>query len=512
MTLLFFILLFVSPAFTTTHTARDLPDEFSINISGENSNIQIKAPVILNENQDVYKLDSCLEILEDPTGKLTIEEVTSSEYIGRFGPGNEDVPNFGYTNSAYWVRFLIKNETNQTENWRLKLDFADMQNIDLYMQTQDSEEFIHKKTGTYLPFETRDIPYPKFVFKIPLKYGAERIVYMRFENEASMTIPLSLFTVDEFSQHTNNEHLFSGLFYGILFLILGYSLIMLVFIVERDYFYFIFSIPSFILFHASYDGFASQYLWPEHAFFNHFAVTLFGALFVIFSLKITDVFLQTKTYYPFFHKFINVWLVFWGLAIISIFFLSNGMVTKLMTIFAIICSSSVLIFCLVIWHKNYRPIRYYIFAWLILLISGTTTELVRLGMLPSNTFTEHGFQIGVLLLFFLLFLAFADRLRIRRKETERIAREKTGLLQSEITDGAKALKESEGKYRNVVERANDMIAIIQDNKIKFVNQKVANILGYPLSAFQDESFEKFIHPDEYGIIMERNKQRLAGKR
>ena len=180
MTLLFFILLFVSPAFTTTHTARDLHDEFSINISGENSNIQIKAPVILNENQDVYKLDSYLEILEDPAGKLTIENITSSEYIERFEPGHEDVPNFGYTNSAYWVRFCLKNESKQTENWRLKLDFADMQNIDFYMQTQDSEEYIHKKTGTYLPFETRDIPYPKFVFKIPLKYGTERIVYMRF--------------------------------------------------------------------------------------------------------------------------------------------------------------------------------------------------------------------------------------------------------------------------------------------------------------------------------------------
>jgi len=291
MTLLLFILLFVSPAFTTANTNRDLPDEFSINISRENPNIPLTATVILNDDQDDYPLGLYLEILEDSSGKLTIEEIASQEFENRFVPSTNKVPNFGYTSSAYWVRFRIKSETKQTENWWLKLDFADMQNIDFYMQSQDSEEFTHKKTGTYLPFRTRDIPYPKFVFKIPLKYQAEKIVYMRFVNGASMTLSLSLFSADEFSRHTNNKQLFSGLFYGILFLILVYSFIMLLFIKERSYFYFIFSIVGFLLFHASYDGFASQYLWPELPFFNHFAITLFGALFIILSLKVTDEYL-----------------------------------------------------------------------------------------------------------------------------------------------------------------------------------------------------------------------------
>lgn len=42
----------------------------------------------------------------------------------------------------------------------------------------------------------------------------------------------------------------------------------------------------------------------------------------------------------------------------------------------------------------------------------------------------------------------------------------------------RALRESEEKYRTLVERANDGIAITQDYKLAFVNNRFANILGY----------------------------------
>jgi len=182
-----------------------------------------------------------------------------------------------------------------------------------------------------------------------------------------------------------------------------------------------------------------------------------------------------------------------------------------MTIFAFICSLSVLLFCFVFWYKKPQQIGYFIFAWIIFLVSGSITEFVRLGVVESNTFTEYGFQVGIILLFFLLSLAFADRIRILRREKEKVTLEQTGLLMDEVSDGEKALKESEDKYRKVIERANDMIAIIQDDKIKFVNQKVVDSLGYPLSEIENNDFVKFVHPDEYNTLMERNKQRFSGK-
>ena len=96
MIFLFSILYFVLLVQTVTLSARELQNEFSINIQGDNRNIPLTAPVILNDEQDIYPLGLYLEILEDPTGKLTIEEIASSEFEEKFILSNEKVPNFGH--------------------------------------------------------------------------------------------------------------------------------------------------------------------------------------------------------------------------------------------------------------------------------------------------------------------------------------------------------------------------------------------------------------------------------
>lgn len=75
----------------------------------------------------------------------------------------------------------------------------------------------------------------------------------------------------------------------------------------------------------------------------------------------------------------------------------------------------------------------------------------------------------------------------------------------------KKLQECEEKYRNLVERANDGIAIIQDMMLKYVNPHLAEMVGYSIEEMADKPFADFIHPDELPIVIERHKRRLAGK-
>ena len=56
--------------------------------------------------------------------------------------------------------------------------------------------------------------------------------------------------------------LLTGLFYGALLIALGYHLFLLFSLREMSYLYFVLFILSAILFFATYEGLADQYLWP----------------------------------------------------------------------------------------------------------------------------------------------------------------------------------------------------------------------------------------------------------
>ena len=90
-------------------------------------------PVVLTDEQGQYPLGLHLEILEDPSGELTIEDVTSPAFDSQFIPSQVAVPNYGYTDSAYWVRVSLDNETLYTNEWLLEIGFANTQYVDLYI-------------------------------------------------------------------------------------------------------------------------------------------------------------------------------------------------------------------------------------------------------------------------------------------------------------------------------------------------------------------------------------------
>ena len=58
-------------------------------------------PVLLNNNTVEYNINLNLDILEDESHQLTIEDVTSPEYANQFISNNQEVPNLGYSESNF---------------------------------------------------------------------------------------------------------------------------------------------------------------------------------------------------------------------------------------------------------------------------------------------------------------------------------------------------------------------------------------------------------------------------
>ena len=74
-----------------------------------------------------------------------------------------------------------------------------------------------------------------------------------------------------------------------------------------------------------------------------------------------------------------------------------------------------------------------------------------------------------------------------------------------------ALRESEEKYRLVVENASEAIFIAQEGVLKFINQATIQLLGYSEAEITSLPFTYFIHPEDREMVLERHMKRLKGE-
>ena len=84
----------------------------------------------------------------------------------------------------------------------------------------------------------------------------------------------------------------------------------------------------------------------------------------------------------------------------------------------------------------------------------------------------------------------------------------------DITDlktAESSLRESEQKYRLLIEKANDAILIAQDGFIKFLNQKASSLMGYSAEDMTQIKFTELIHPDDRQMVQERHQRRSQGE-
>ncbi|MCP4552690.1 MAG: hypothetical protein GY834_11765, partial [Bacteroidetes bacterium] len=93
----------------------------------------VSANIQLNDRLSKISLGQYSEILEDPQGIFTIEDVTQESSTKRFRPNNRSNINLGMTRSTYWIRFRLPAESALSKNLMIVCDSATLKEVTLYL-------------------------------------------------------------------------------------------------------------------------------------------------------------------------------------------------------------------------------------------------------------------------------------------------------------------------------------------------------------------------------------------
>jgi diguanylate cyclase (GGDEF)-like protein len=369
-------------------------------------------------------LGAYVDVLEDPERRLRLEDVRLPQHAGRFVAASSDPLNFGYTRSAWWLRFSLPGGAPAEEELLLEIAFPSIDRVEFQLpepRLDEAPRYWRRVAGDDYPWAAREVKHRNHVFRfsVPPQPGPH-LYYLRLESHSVLTVPLTLWRPEAFAEHDRDAQLVLGLFYGLALALVLYNLMLFFAVQDRTYFYYVLYATAFGLFLFSYDGLAYQYLWPESPWWANHAAAAALSLTLALGAQFARSFLDTRRIAP-----RADWAVLavvaagFGLALCSAsgWLLDYGMVLRTISVlgFGIAALSTVIAVRALL--DGYRPARFFLLAWAGLLVFILFGALRNFALVPTNFVTIYGLHFGFALDVLLLSFALGDRINTLRRES-----------------------------------------------------------------------------------------------
>jgi diguanylate cyclase (GGDEF)-like protein len=369
----------------------------------------VPAPALLVDDLERVKLQPYLELLEDPAGTLTFEDIRDPAKVEGFASLGQESPNFGFTDSAWWVRFSLQNPAGKPADVIIRQDYPLIDRLDFWSQDAQGH-WQQLATGDRQPFDSRPINNRTFLFPVELPPHGEQTYYLRFETQGSMNIGLFAHGPNDLIDLITHEYLALGVYYGGFVVLLLYNLIMFVTVRERAFMHYLLYVLSYGLYMSVHNGLSFQYLWPNNTWLANQSLLLLLALSLLGCIRFTRTILSSASLAPTLDRIAALLeLSMVGACLLTPFLSYRALIVPMALMTALISLHMLLMGAIALWRGS-RPARYYMVAFTALLGGVVAYILKTFGLLPHNAITQNAFQIGSLVEMVLLSLAVGSRI------------------------------------------------------------------------------------------------------
>ena len=390
-------------------------------------------------NQTPASLTEYFSVLEDPAQTLSLTEVQRSDIASRFTANHAPAAslNYGYTTSAYWLRFTLKNDTARLLDRMLEISYSDLSEVQFYQPLADGTYYKSVVTGFAQPFATRPYANRFFVFPVALPEHSEQVYYLRIQSNNGMVVPIRLWEPQAFHSYERKDYSIQAWYFGMVVAIAIFNLLLFFALRDVVYLMYVSYVMSLSLGIAAQNGLALELLWADTHRWSDISTTacftLAGGFAVIFIRKM----LNTRKNIPRFDRLLRTYV---GISLLipimyaalpqTFGILNNEIFNQSLTLFdgvGVILDVGIGIYLSL---KHQRSAIFFLAAFLLIAIGASISVLRDLGLLPFNTFTVNALQFGSAMEILLMALALADRFIVIRREKEKAQQQLVESLQS----------------------------------------------------------------------------------
>ena len=385
-------------------------------LSGANSNFN---PIPTADVQNMA-LGRHLLMLEDPSGTLLVEDVRSTEFARQFEPLFVETPYLGRTHSVFWFRFDLDFSQGDSD-LILELGYPHLKHIALYRFVGDT--LLDQQMSGYGDPLTSKLHCSRPCFLVPQTEQLQTL-YLRVNSDSPLFVPMHLRTPNNQLKSERVLMALSSLFYG-AFLVMGLFNLFLYFSTRKSsYLYYVAYITSLGLWTLSHDGLLREMLFMGNellaSYRTHFILTLLSVCMgAIFCQK----FLNTRENMPLHHKTFSFLILIGVIDILMILFSGKVMLPNSANLLT-------LVFCLaglsagsIGLMRGLKTARFFLTAWLSVIIGSACWVLTISGVFPLNMFTLFSVHMGALVETILLGLALGDRINVLQAERIQVEQE-----------------------------------------------------------------------------------------
>lgn len=376
-------------------------------------------------------------LFQDTTGFMAPEEVLRTAH---FAPSEAEVPNLGVSRSAHWIRFRIRNDSEEP-NLILSIPYAEIDELDVYhLYNRLTKHIAHG--GKLVESESIFGMERGFQITLPIAPSTEQEFFLRVRGFKPIHVPLLVASASSASNAQSTSLAWIGAYAGVLIAMALYNFFIFLSTRDRSYFLYVGYILIIASAQLSFLGFGPLDLLGDSAWFNAHSSIIFALLAVVFGMEFARRFIGTRELMPRLHRMVPIFYALIGLDMALYCFVDSWVGYQFAQAITGWTAIYLLVMGIVGARKGSRQARYFLLAWSAFLVGVLVFVLKDADVLPFNRLTQFAMPLGSALEGVLLSFGLADRINVLRSEKERLIREQNQVLEQKVWERTAALQES----------------------------------------------------------------------